>query len=116
VPELALYGRFQMDVVDKAYTKAILQEVGQAFSGEQLQPSALIGASFIFGDVLVEDGLHLIGGKVTSFGYSKKEGFRLYVTAPRFKGEDIKRFEKRDGVWVAISTKDREIKGVFVFI
>ena len=104
-----------MDTVDRAYTKQMLDVVAQVFKEEQLQPSELIGASFVFGDVL-EDGPHLVGGKVTSFGYGPKEGLRLYVTTPRFKGEEIKRLERKNGIWTAISTKDREIKGILVFI
>ena len=68
---------------------------------------------FVFGDMGPHG--HKVMGSVTSVGYGPNEGLILYVSAPRYKGMWIKRLERRDDNWVAVSTTGEEKSGFLVF-
>lgn len=65
----------------------------------------VVGRSFAF-----SQGLHLIAGTIKSIGYGVDEPLSLYVSTPRFRGIDIRRLERRQNEWVAVSPDGESVR------
>lgn len=69
----------------------------------------VIGMKFLF----VDAERHAIAGTVTSFGFSLKEGVKLYVSTPRFCGKNIKYLAAKGGRISAVTVDAKMFFGSF---
>lgn len=81
-------------------------------------PKEVVGKTFVFGD-----GDYYVAGTIMSIGYGPTQGVVLYVSAPRFRGQIIHRFVRKNGGWVAAChyqgdspLKPAEISGTFALL
>lgn len=80
------------------------------------EPEKFVGRTFVFGEES-----HFVGGIITSFGLGPKEGLKLYVSAPRFRGKEIRHIcvhtdPNDEGAWYAVAENRNEEAGAFKLV
>ena|ERR1700757_1628383 len=78
----------------------LIREALRSLNLPTSDPAEIVGRTYIFGN-----GVHVICGTITSIGFGKAEGVKLYISSPRYEGKEVVCLKKIKEGWAAQGPK-----------